>query len=256
MIDGRHLIVGTGYAAQFVLRVLSYLFQGKHDVIIISRYPDKNAHVLSQYPNSSITNLQNALGTFDTVWLAVPDSQIAYYATQLQVESDRWIHLSGATEITRLHPHQESGMVVWPIVSLAAPYRLEDVPLVIESWKDDRFAELLLNAFPRSLRLSYSERLVAHMAATVSNNFVHHLHTMLEEELITENINKEILNPIIEQTFERIKQGNLKQSLTGPARRRDHKTIHKHLSILKSNQLREIYQVLTKSIQSLYESKL
>ncbi|MFN3951377.1 MAG: DUF2520 domain-containing protein [Thermaurantimonas sp.] len=255
MIDRKHLIVGTGHGARFVLKLLGCLPE-VHSADIASRNPKCTSYLARLYPEIDIIDVKEVSGTYHSVWLAVPDSCISYYASSLQVRAERWIHLSGASEISLLNPHQEQGVVVWPVISLAAPYSIKEIPIVIESAQEDSFVQLIIQTFPKSIHLAYKERLTAHMAAVVANNFVQYLYEVLEEELKENTIQRELILPIISQTFSRIMDGQLSGSLTGPARRGDSATIEKHLIAIQSEHLMKVYEAITNCIREYYGKKL
>jgi hypothetical protein len=59
----------------------------------------------------------------------------------------------------------------------------------------------------------------------------------------------ELLKPIIKETFEKLEILSPKNAQTGPAIRRDKKTINKHLKLIESPDLKSIYKVFTLAIQ-------
>lgn len=251
-----HLIVGSGNAARFVLELLKALYQNDFKAVLASRTPDAVREKFNEWNNLTISGLSALSGVFDAIWLAVPDAHITTYAERVKAESHRWIHLSGATPLQALGPHVQKGLVVWPVISLASPYQIDQVPLVVESATSDDFIQDLKRTFKNIIELSYEKRLATHMAAVVCNNFVHHIHALLEEELGLQEISEKMLHPILKQTFQRILQGDLKGSQTGPARRGDSATVEKHLTIIKSEKLLNVYKFLTQSIQTYYATEL
>ncbi len=63
------------------------------------------------------------------------------------------------------------------------------------------------------------------------------------------NIDFNLLQPLIEETATRIKNKNPNDVFTGPAVRKDFSTINKHLEVLKNNKSQaEVYQFLTDKI--------
>lgn len=256
MTGGRHLIVGSGNAARFVLKLLEVLFNCDFKATLVSRTPDACREKFRDWKNVTISNSQFHSDAYEAIWLSVPDAYISTYAQSIKAVGKRWIHLSGATSLEALKPHTDNGMVIWPVISLASPYDIQQVPLVIETATKDDFVVLLKQKFTNAIEMPYQKRLATHMAAVVSNNFVHHLHALLEEELEHQGISRQLLQPIIEQTSQRILVGELKSSQTGPARRGDQKTIEKHLKTLHNEKLLHLYKTLTQSILTYYAAEL
>ena len=60
----------------------------------------------------------------------------------------------------------------------------------------------------------------------------------------------EILQPLIQETATKITEIAPKEAQTGPAVRNDTKTIEKHLAFLQDANYKEIYKILTQSIQN------
>ena len=67
---------------------------------------------------------------------------------------------------------------------------------------------------------------------------------------IENNIPFEILQPLIKETAQKIQSLSPSEAQTGPAVRNDQKTIEKHIDFLTNDNLKEIYKILTKSIQN------
>ena len=66
-------------------------------------------------------------------------------------------------------------------------------------------------------------------------NFLNYLLYISDDLLKTKKIDLSILNPIINETIRKAFKGNIMSNQTGPAVRKDFKTIEKHLSILSKN---------------------
>ena len=81
-------------------------------------------------------------------------------------------------------------------------------------------------------------------------NFTNHLYQIGNKICLENNIPFHILQPLIEETAQKIKSLSPKEAQTGPAVRNDTKTIEKHIDFLKDENQKEIYKILTKSIQN------
>ena len=69
-------------------------------------------------------------------------------------------------------------------------------------------------------------------------------------EICTENrISFDILKPLIEETVKKIDAISPKEAQTGPAIRNDKNTINAHLEFLLDENKKNIYKILTQSIQ-------
>ena len=88
-----------------------------------------------------------------------------------------------------------------------------------------------------------------HLAAVLINNFTNHLFLEAAEICKNNSLPFELLKPIIKETFEKLEILSPKNAQTGPAIRRDKKTINKHLKLIESPDLKSIYKVFTLAIQ-------
>ena len=74
------------------------------------------------------------------------------------------------------------------------------------------------------------------------------MNLIAEEILKSNNINSDILYPLINETANKLNYLSPKNAQTGPAIRNDQITIQKHLNLLKETKYFEIYDKLTKEI--------
>ena len=58
------------------------------------------------------------------------------------------------------------------------------------------------------------------------------------------------MQPLIKETAEKIQSLSPSEAQTGPAIRKDYETIEKHIDFLTNENQKEIYKILTKSIQN------
>ena len=72
-----------------------------------------------------------------------------------------------------------------------------------------------------------------------------------DEILEKNNIDSQVLDPLTEETAEKLKFLNPKDAQTGPALRNDTKTIEKHLNLLKDSGHQKIYKMISSEITKL-----
>ena len=95
------------------------------------------------------------------------------------------------------------------------------------------------------------QKSIAHVSAVFANNFSNHLFAIAEKLLENQQIPFEIMMPLIKNMVEKLNNHSAAENQTGPAIRKDEKTIQKHLSLL-TNDDKIIYETLTTSIQKLH----
>ena len=72
---------------------------------------------------------------------------------------------------------------------------------------------------------------------------------MLKEK----NISFDLLKPLIKHTAEKNLNREPRKNLTGPAARRDLKTINEHLDLIDNKNYKKIYKIISKTIIDRYE---
>ena len=81
------------------------------------------------------------------------------------------------------------------------------------------------------------------------NNFTNNLYKIGNDICTENNIPFEILLPLIKETAEKITRLSPLEAQTGPAIRNDEETINSHLEFLTNENQKNIYKILTQSIQ-------
>jgi len=88
-----------------------------------------------------------------------------------------------------------------------------------------------------------------HVAAVFVNNFTNHLYHIGKEICGEHQVPFEILRPLIQETAEKINTLDPVDAQTGPAKRNDSNTIAAHLDYLTNENQKNIYKLITQSIQ-------
>ena len=74
------------------------------------------------------------------------------------------------------------------------------------------------------------------------------MNIIAEKILKSQNIDVDILNPLIKETANKLNYLSPSEAQTGPAIRNDEITIQKHLNLLKETKYFEVYNRLTEEI--------
>jgi len=144
--------------------------------------------------------------------------------------------------------------VIWPLYSVNK-HNLpvtRDIPLVVDASTTELLAVVRKIAAAISDNIHHlddASRSYLHLSAVLVNNFTNHLYAMAEQICLEQQIDFQILQPIISQGIDNVKQGHLVSRQTGPAIRNDFNTISRHMDMLQHMGLaRDVYQSLTQSI--------
>jgi predicted short-subunit dehydrogenase-like oxidoreductase (DUF2520 family) len=167
----------------------------------------------------------------ELVLLAVPDAAIAEVAQRVPIGP--WVaHVSGATSLTALAPH-ERRFCVHPLQTLSlerGPEQLDGAWAAITFETDDarRVAEWLASSLGlRAFPLADADKPLYHAGAAIASNFLVTLYRAAARLLEESSAPPEALVPLMQRTIE---NGFV---LTGPIARGDWSTVEAHLQALE-----------------------
>jgi len=193
---------------------------------------------------------QESLEDYDVAIIAVSDDAITEVSQH--IKSPLVVHTSGTTAMDALQNSTRKG-VFYPLQSFSKDKSVDfgKVPICVEAENEQDLK--LLASLVRRMNSGYyeigsEERKYIHVAAVFVNNFVNHMYANAWDIFEKQDIPFGILRPLINETVEKIERLTPAEAQTGPAIRKDQKTIKNHLTLLNDSQ-KEIYQLLTESIQ-------
>jgi predicted short-subunit dehydrogenase-like oxidoreductase (DUF2520 family) len=195
-------------------------------------------------------------GDADICFLAVSDTAIAEVAEELSFKKTVLVHTAGALSLDSIKSAAKDRAVLWPIYSILrnTPPNHRNIPCAWEASTDKAQKYLLSigHAITDMLfEAKYDQRKWLHLSAVISNNFTNHLMSVCEQVCTEHGLPFSTLTPIIEQTFERIRQSSPQNLQTGPAIRHDTNTINEQINLLsKHPRWQKIYEAITASIQN------
>jgi len=191
----------------------------------------------------------------NVILLCVADSAIEEVAQEIALPENAVIaHTSGSQPLSRLgYSGTENIGVLYPVQTFTKGKRLNftGIPVLIEA-ENDRTLDVLsflANSISKNVyEATGQDRLLIHLTAVFASNFTNYMLVAAEELLRNKNLDLELLRPLIAETINKSLDIGPKQAQTGPARRGDHDTIAKHMSLLQESRFREIYREVTDQI--------
>ncbi len=228
--------------------------------IEVSQWYHRDLSKLQVYKNKvAITDNLNALKDADIYILAVADDAVATLSEALPLNGKLVVHTSGSVNIHDLDRKHKRG-VFYPLQTFSKTAKLsfENVPFCIET--EDKKDYHVLKALALALgspvkKVNSDQRRVLHLAAVFVNNFTNQLYRIGHEITESQAAEFDMLKPLILETAKKIQDTSPYAAQTGPARRRDSKTIKKHLKQLDNDEHKSIYKLLTQSIQHTHGGK-
>jgi predicted short-subunit dehydrogenase-like oxidoreductase (DUF2520 family) len=205
-----------------------------------------NVRVL-KISSRNITEIPKA----DISIIAVSDDAIATVSSK--ITNSLVVHTSGSFPMESLQNKTNKGVFyLLQTFSKEKAIDFSKIPICLEAAnaKDYLLLEMLAKKLSNHVYSVHSEqRKALHLAAVFVNNFTNHLFTIGKNICESNQLPFEILQPLIEETVDKIKTLSPEKAQTGPAVRNDQKTIENHLDMLHLKQ-QKIYTTLTKSIQN------
>ncbi|MCF6350306.1 MAG: DUF2520 domain-containing protein [Flavobacteriaceae bacterium] len=244
------VILGSGNVAIHLTKA----FLKSKKIKVIQVYSRKNNPIFFIKKNIEITNQLNKLKDATLYIIAISDDSISRFSKQLNLNNKLVVHTSGSMALQDLQCNARKG-VFYPLQTLSknAKVSFKKIPICLESEneKDYKLLEKIANSISTKVyKVNSEQRKYLHLAAVFVNNFTNHLYKIGHDICTEKEVSFAILKPLIQETAKKIKHLSPSKAQTGPAKRKDIKTIKNHLNLLNKKQ-QEIYKLLTKSISHL-----
>ncbi|WP_430613321.1 Rossmann-like and DUF2520 domain-containing protein [Flavobacterium sp. JP2137] len=242
-------IIGSGKVAHhLILHLLEQ--EGIHLKQVFAR---RTAKLPAYLPQDRIVSRYEDLVPADLMLLAVSDDAIEQVSAAIPLSDQLIAHTSGGSSIEAIKgPHRAGVFYMLQTFSLEKHLDFSKIPFCLEATQASDF-ELLekvaLKFSEKVFNINSEQRKSIHVAAVFVSNFVNHMYVLGSQICKDNQVPFDILKPLISETADKIQTLSPLKAQTGPAVRKDKKTIEKHLEFLVDPQLRNIYQMITQSIQ-------
>lgn len=242
-------LIGSGNVAQHLLSA----FNKSTAIEIVQVFSRRKEAVSNLTPFDKITAKFEDLAEADAYIIAVSDDAIAEVSAQLPFKDRLVVHTSGSASMENLNDNNRKG-VFYPLQTFTKGKEVDfkSIPICIESqFSEDynvlkRIAELISD---KVFAINSEQRRALHVAAVFVNNFTNHLYKIGSDICEEHQVPFEILQPLIKETADKILLLSPDEAQTGPAKRNDQTTIDAHLDFLSDENHKDIYKLLTQSIQ-------
>lgn len=248
----RITIIGSGNVATHLAAAFK---NAGHSIVQIYSRNMQNAALLAYHvkaePIDDVTQINPATDLFV---IAVKDDAIGIIAEQLAPHQKLMVHTSGATDMYALLAFTDKAGVLYPLqtFSKTKEVNFRNVPLCIEA-ADEHIAKTLTELAQTISNKIYSidsaQRKVLHLAAVFACNFPNYLYTIAQQILAQNQLDFELLRPLISETAEKVMENLPATVQTGPAVRNDEITMNNHLQLFKDEPaLQQLYTLLSQGI--------
>lgn len=244
--------IGSGNVATHMANAFK---ENEADIVQVWSKDFNNALALAAETGAqAVAELKEIDQDADLYLIAVKDDAIVKVVKALKEVNGLVVHTSGATDMEVLAGIKNYG-VFYPLqtFSKAEPIDFIHVPLCLEANSPENLSALRLIAVklsPLIYEVNTQKRKILHLAGVFACNFVNHMYRLGQQIVEKNEIDFEILRPLIMETAVKVQHALPENVQTGPAIRNDKQTLLKHEELLhKSPHLKEIYTILSNSIK-------
>ena len=247
------IIIGSGNLATHL--ALSLKAAGHTIVQVYSRLFE-HAHELAEKVGADYTNnLREINPNADLVIFSVKDDVLEQLISDLPQSNSVLAHTAGSVSMSVFSGRTESYGVFYPLQTFSKNREIDfsSIPLFLEA--SDNQSAVLLEEIAKSISnnvrfLSSEKRKYLHLSAVFACNFTNHMYDIASNILKEQNIEFDVLKPIILETAYKVMDLSPEIAQTGPAIRFDEKVVQKHMNMLEDENLKEIYLKLSESIHN------
>ena len=170
-----------------------------------------------------------------------------------QTKNGLWIHTAGSVPVDVFNGLKKRYGVIYPLQTLSKSRETDfsKIPLFVEGNTESVENEIIKIASMLSenvSRMTSEKRKHLHLAAVFACNFSNHMYTIAAQILEKEGIDYRIMQPLIDETANKLYSMSPKQAQTGPAVRYDTNVIEHHLSMLENENIRKLYTMISENI--------
>ena len=243
------ILLGAGNVGNHLYKA----FSKSSEIDLIQWYCRDSNSISFNNPNTEIINELSELKDADVYIISISDSYIGEISKQIKISGKLVVHTSGSVDYTEIDDNNRRG-VFYPLQTFSKNKKLDitKVPICIES--EENQDVILLEEISKkigceSYKINFNQRKTIHLAAIFSNNFVNHMFTIAKDLLDAEDLDFNILKPLIDETVNKIHKLDPENAQTGPAIRNNNEIILNHIKALKKDDQKKLYELMTKLIQ-------
>lgn len=214
-----------------------------------------NAEILAEKLNTSfITDISDIYMDANIYFYALSDDAFKSILRKMNMPKGIQVHTAGCIPMNEFENFTTNYGVFYPLQTFSKnkPVDFSQVPVCIEGSNlvvQQQLLDLGKLVSEKTYLINSNQRKKLHLAAVFACNFTNYMYDIASEILEDSGLSFDMLQPLITETAEKTKTMIPYQAQTGPAVRKDEKTISTHLLMLnKRPEFNKIYKLLTKNI--------
>jgi predicted short-subunit dehydrogenase-like oxidoreductase (DUF2520 family) len=252
-------IFGSGKVASNIAEALHYK---KYSIEKIISRNQETGEELCLFTDAEYSSEFKSCKKFNgIVFFCLSDTGLQEIAPQLQFPRALVMHTSGSQPLSILQNCSPYSAVFYPLMSFTRdfPEDITNAPIFVE-YENPIVKKAVFN-LANSLsdnvfKVNSEQRAHLHLAGVIANNFSNYLYGIAGEIVTSQGFSRDVLNPIMKKTVDKLLLNQAHDNQTGPAIRNDTVVIEKNLALLADQPLiQDIYRILTKGIQEKAASK-
>jgi predicted short-subunit dehydrogenase-like oxidoreductase (DUF2520 family) len=211
----------------------------------------ENAKLLADSVNAYYTNDLYDIPTSDLYLLAVKDENYSQLISEMTGSEAIYVHTSGSLDMEILKPLSKNYGVLYPFQTLTKERQIsfQNVPLCIEA--SNELTLNILSSIANNLASPYyaihsQQRTYLHLCGVFASNFTNAMYGIAEQIAKEQQIDFEILKPLIAETARKIETLSPADAQTGPVQRNDQDIVQKHIDLLANEHLwQAVYRLMS-----------
>lgn len=248
----RIILIGAGNVAVQLGKTL--VKSGGEVIQVFSRTP-ASAQALAAGLKAGYTNEIGKIGNdADLYIISVADDAINGLTEEINFGKKPVVHTSGTVSMDVLNRVSENYGVFYPFqtFSKSRDVSFKNIPVCIEANNNttlELLKKLAVSVSDKVYKISSEQRKVLHLAGVFACNFPNFMYSIAETILENNNIDFDLIKPLILETAQKAQSVKPSEAQTGPAVRGDEKIIETHLDLLGQYPgFRDLYRIISSEI--------
>lgn len=248
----RVVIIGSGNVAEALAKAIG---ASRYELVQIYARNRERGQAIARAVRCACADDPKRIAEADIYLMAVSDRAVPKLSESFDFGDAVVAHTAGSVALGELAPRIRNKGVFYPLQTFTAGRSLElsDVPLFIEGNNDFTVDALagLAGALSTRVRIADSrQRMRLHLAAVFACNFANHMFAVGQQLLQEYGLSADLIKPLIRETVAKALDSPSAAAVqTGPARRNDYRTRHKHIEMLHNHpELQNLYKNISLNI--------
>lgn len=252
--------LGSGNVATHLAKALH---KSGYQIIDIWSKTPQNAQLLANMVGAKAIEHPSLISpSSEMIIVCVSDNAVKDVISSLQLKNQILVHTAGTLPMSILENNAENIGVLYPLQTFSkqVSVNFSTIPMAIEANNQstlETIKSLSLSLSEHIYEVSSQKRKLLHISAVFACNFTNHFYAIADELLSKNDLDFNMLKPLIEATTQKIKQHKPKEVQTGPARRNDINVMQEHIAMLSQYpDWVKIYEAISNDIVKMYSLKL